>query len=211
LQQFQPCGNHFGRGQRQSGDVTAGLPQTLDHAQGDRIVDADQNDRNGRACALGRERGRRPGGDEDRDTGADQFLDDGGQRLGAILRPAVENSNVAAVGPAERGEVLAKRIEKALVLLPGARMDKADARDLDLSCDRAPGRCHDAGEQHRQSRRQRDEFLRGGDLHPPTVSRSAFCRKPGLDPAPPPMAPSGSIYPFNRPRFGRRFGQCSVF
>src|ERR1700737_893080 len=65
--------------------------------------------------------------------------------MSTLLGPAVENSNVVAVGPAERGEVLAEGIEKALVLLPRPRLDKADARDLGRG--RFPGYCRDASEQ----------------------------------------------------------------
>src|ERR1700736_4584451 len=97
------------------------------------------------ALALRSECGRCSSGDQDSDARADQFLHDGGQRLGARLGPAVENSNVVAIGPAERGEVLAEGIEKALVLLPRPRLDKADARDLGRG--RFPGYCRDASEQ----------------------------------------------------------------
>jgi len=38
--------------------------------------------------------------------------------------PAVQNSNVLAIGPAETGEALAERIEKALVLLQRSWLNK---------------------------------------------------------------------------------------
>src|SRR6516165_5732317 len=123
------------------------VPRTFDDAKGNRIVDADQDNWNGRARAPGSERSRRPGSDQDRHIRADQFFDDGGQLVGSVLGPAVENNDVVAFGPAERGKTGAKRIEKAVVLLPRPRLDKPDARDLDLGRGRVPGHCNHAGQQ----------------------------------------------------------------
>src|SRR5262249_29091490 len=58
------------------------------------------------------------------------LLHNSGQLLGSLLGPAVENRDGAAVGPTERGESLTERIEKPLVVLPKAGLDKADARNL---------------------------------------------------------------------------------
>jgi hypothetical protein len=78
------------------------------------------------------------GRDQDGDAGADQLLDDRRQRLGPLLGPAVDNGNVVAIGPAERREAILEGTDRALVLLPRPRMDKADARDLDLGGSRRP-------------------------------------------------------------------------
>ena len=48
---------------------------------------------------------------------------------------------------AERGELLSERIEKALVFLSQPRLDKADARNLDLGRSRVPGHSRCAREQ----------------------------------------------------------------
>src|SRR6516225_11550081 len=105
--------------------------------------------RDRRVRARGGERRRCSGGDQDCRTGTDQFFDDGGQRLGALFGPAVEDTNVAAVGPAERRETVAKRNEKSVILLSRPRLDKADARGLDFGRDLVPGHHHHAGEQQK--------------------------------------------------------------
>jgi len=67
-----------------------------------------------------------------------QFIDNRRQRHGALLGPAVDNGNVIAIGPAERREGILEGTDKSLALLPRSRMDKADARDLDLGGSQAP-------------------------------------------------------------------------
>src|SRR5262249_4863965 len=103
------------------------------YAKGDGIIDAYQDNRKGGAGTFGGEGSQRPAGDQHGDAGAYQLLDDGGQPLRVVIGPAIENINVVAVGPAERGETSAEHVEKAMVLLLRSRLDKADARDLDLS------------------------------------------------------------------------------
>src|SRR5262249_40067928 len=90
---------------------------------------------------------RAPDSDQDSDTGADQFFDDPGQPLGALLGPAVDNRDVAAVGPAECRETFAERIEKAPVFLPRPHLDKADVRRLDPGQGWIPSDCRGGGEQ----------------------------------------------------------------
>src|SRR5207302_7512631 len=87
------------------------------------------------------------GGDQDGDAGADQLLDDTGQLLGALLGPAVDNRDVAAIGPAERGEILTERVDKAPVVLPRPHLDKADARRVALAEGRVPAHRGAGGEQ----------------------------------------------------------------
>ena len=89
LQQFQAPSNRFGRGQTETRGIAARLRQRADDAQGNRIVDADQNDRNTHADAFGGKGGRRPPCDQDGDSGADQLLQDARQPLGTVIGPAV--------------------------------------------------------------------------------------------------------------------------
>ena len=94
---------------------------------------------------------RRPGSNQHPDAGADQLLHNSGQLLGSLLGPAVENRDGAAVGPTERGESLTERIEKPLVVLPKAGLDKADARHLGLGRGRVPIDRRSRREQHERA------------------------------------------------------------
>src|SRR6516164_2194507 len=68
---------------------------------------------------------------------------------GALFGPAVEDTNVTAVGPAESRETVAERNEKSVILLSGPRLDKADARSFDLGRGLVPGHRQHAGEQQK--------------------------------------------------------------
>src|SRR3974377_1531122 len=125
------------------------MRKALDETKGHGIVNTNQDDGSGRARTLRDERRRRSDGDQRSDARADQFFDDAGQPLGALLGPAVENRDVATVGPAERGEIFAERVKKAQVLPPRPHLDKADARWLDLGRGRVPGDFRGGGEQER--------------------------------------------------------------
>jgi hypothetical protein len=124
------------------------MPQACDDAKTDGIADADHDDWHRCARAPGGERGRRPGSNQHPDAGADQLLHNRGQLLGSLLGPAVENRDGAAVGPTERGESLTERIEKPLVVLRKAGLDKADARHLGLGRGRVPIDRRSRREQH---------------------------------------------------------------
>jgi hypothetical protein len=59
-------------------------------------------------------------------------LDNARQTLGAILGPAIDDSDIAAVDPTQRGETVVKCVEKALIVLPSSRVDKAGPPHRDL-------------------------------------------------------------------------------
>src|SRR5262249_38696483 len=143
-QVFEALAGNIGHLTRQPGDVAARARKTGDDAAADRIARRREHDRNRRCRLLCCEGSRSVVGDDDIDLEPNKLVCEISQTLGVPLGPAILDSEIAALNPAQLAQSLHEGGGPLALRRRATRAEQSDSRRLRLLCARGerPSRRH---------------------------------------------------------------------